>query len=236
MQIAYFDGEPDAQAAAQVLQELGFNAEVHRCTDETYAETVKKFFDGVTGNFERNAVVESDADPESFETVVMRHHGRVTEGEAEQKTLDDYRRAEQIGRQHLATFDTLDFDVFSNQDWSRFHESHAPDIVVHWPDGHVTNGIDVHIADMKKLFVHAPDTRIKEHPIKIAMGEWTSVVGIMEGTFTKPLTTDDGKIVEPNGKAFKIMMCTVGHWNGDVMNEEYLFWDNATYAKQLGLA
>ncbi len=31
-------------------------------------------------------------------------------------------------------------------------------------------------------------------------------------------------------------MCTVGHWNGDVMDEEYLFWDNATYAKQLGLA
>ncbi len=70
-------------------------------------------------------------------------------------------RAEKIGRAHLATFDTLDFDVFSNQEWSRLHESHSHDVKVHWPDGHVTDGIDVHIADLKKLFVYAPDTRIK---------------------------------------------------------------------------
>jgi len=145
-------------------------------------------------------------------------------------------RAEKIGRAHLAKFDTLDFDVFSNQEWSRLHESHSHDVKVHWPDGHVTDGIDVHIADLKKLFVYAPDTRIKEHPIKIQMGEWTSVVGVMEGTFTKPMPTGDGKSIAPNGKAFKIMMCTVGHWRDGVMNEEYLFWDNATYAKQLGLA
>ena len=36
----------------------------------------------------------------------------------------------------LKTFDTLDFDVFSNQKWDRLHESHAKDIVVTWPDGH----------------------------------------------------------------------------------------------------
>ena len=30
----------------------------------------------------------------------------------------------------LATFDTLDFDVFSNQKWTRLSESHANDIVV----------------------------------------------------------------------------------------------------------
>jgi hypothetical protein len=80
MRIAYFDGEPDAQAAADVLQTLGFEAVVHRCTDETYTETVRKFFEGKSGNFERNAVLESDADPESFETVIIRHHGRVARG------------------------------------------------------------------------------------------------------------------------------------------------------------
>ena len=31
-------------------------------------------------------------------------------------------------------------------------------------------------------------------------------------------------------------MCTVGHWKGGVMDEEYLFWDNQTYMKQIGLA
>jgi hypothetical protein len=31
-------------------------------------------------------------------------------------------------------------------------------------------------------------------------------------------------------------MCTVGHWKDGVMTEEWLFWDNMTYMKQLGLA
>lgn len=80
MRTAYFTAEPDAWAAAQVLHELGFNAEVQRCGTETYEETVKKFFVGEIGNYEKNAIVESDADPESFQTVIIRHHGRVAEG------------------------------------------------------------------------------------------------------------------------------------------------------------
>ena len=80
MRSAYFDGEPDAQAAADVLHELGFEAVVHLCTNEPYTETVLKFFEGKSGNFERNAELKSDADPESFETVITRHHGRVARG------------------------------------------------------------------------------------------------------------------------------------------------------------
>jgi hypothetical protein len=149
--------------------------------------------------------------------------------------LARYQTAEKIAKAHIATFDTLDFDVFTNQKWDRLRESHAADVAVHWPDGHVTHGIDRHIADLKAMFVYAPDTRIQEHPVKIANGEWTSVIGIMEGTFTKPMPIGDGKTIPPTGKAFKIVMCTVGHWKNGVMNEEYLFWDNQTYMKQIGL-
>ena len=150
--------------------------------------------------------------------------------------LARYQRAEEIAKAHIATFDTLDFDVFTNQKWDRLRESHAADVAVHWPDGHVTHGIDRHIADLKAMFVYAPDTRIQQHPVKIANGEWTSVIGIMEGTFTKPMPIGDGKTLAPTGKAFKIVMCTVGHWKNGTMDEEYLFWDNQTYMKQLGLA
>src|SRR5258708_24684850 len=67
--------------------------------------------------------------------------------------------------QHIATFDDLDFNVFSGQQWARLHVSHAKDIVVHWPDGHQTTGIEKHIEDLKAMFVYAPDTRIKVHPV-----------------------------------------------------------------------
>ena len=71
--------------------------------------------------------------------------------------------------------------------------------------------------------------------MKFGSGDWTSVTGIMEGTFTKPMPIGNGKSLPPSGKRFTIAMCTVGHWKDGVMDEEYLFWDNLTYMKQLGL-
>ncbi len=138
--------------------------------------------------------------------------------------------------EHIARFDELDFDVFTNQKWDRLHESHAKDIIVHWPDGHQTRGIDKHIEDLKAMFVYAPDTRIQVHPVKFGSGDWTGVVGVMEGTFTKPMPIGDGKTLAPTGKPFNLWMATVGHWKDGVMDEEYLFWDNQTYMKQIGLA
>ena len=138
--------------------------------------------------------------------------------------------------QNIATFDDLDFNVFSGQAWDQLSRSHTHDILVHWPDGHTTKGIDKHIEDLKAMFVYAPDTRIKVHPVKFGAGDWTCVIGIMEGTFTKPMPAGDGKSIAPTGKAFKLPMCTVGHWNDQgIMDEEYLFWDSATYMKQLGV-
>jgi hypothetical protein len=150
--------------------------------------------------------------------------------------LAQYEAAERIADKHLATFDDLDFNVFTFQQWARLHESHSRDVLVHWPDGHQTKGIEKHIEDLKAMFVYAPDTRIKIHPVKIASGEWTSVIGVMEGTFTQPMPIGDGKVIQPTGKPFKLTMCTVGHWKDGVMDEEYLFWDNQTFMKQIGLA
>src|ERR1700722_4389437 len=81
-------------------------------------------------------------------------------------SLKQYEEASKISEEHLATFDTLDFDVFSGQDWDRLKESHATNVTVYWPDGHATQGIEKHIADMKVLFAYAPDTRIKVHSVK----------------------------------------------------------------------
>lgn len=137
---------------------------------------------------------------------------------------------------NLANFDDLDYNVFSNQKWTELHRSHSPDVVVHWPDGRTTKGIDKHIEDLKAMFVWAPDTRIKEHPVKFGQGEWTAVIGVMEGTFTQPMPIGDGKTIPPTGKAFKIQMATIARWNKEgTMDEEYLFWDNQEFMRQIGL-
>jgi len=136
----------------------------------------------------------------------------------------------------LATFDTLDFDVFSNQKWPRLSESHANDIVVTWPDGHETSGIARHIEDLKGMFVYAPNTNIAVHPIRICSGDYTAVTGIMTGTFSRPMPTGDGKTVAPTGKSFRLTMATIGHWKGATMDHEWLFWDNHEFMRQIGLA
>lgn len=138
---------------------------------------------------------------------------------------------------NLANFDDLDFNVFTGQKWDELHRSHAKDITVHWPDGHSTRGIDVHIDDLAAMFVYAPDTRIEIHPIKIGSGDWTAVMGVLEGTFTEPMPTGEGSFIQPTGKAFKINMVTIGRWNDEgTMDEEWLMWDNLAFMKQIGLA
>ncbi len=141
----------------------------------------------------------------------------------------------QIVATNLATFDDLDFNVFSNQKWDELSKSHSKDILVHWPDGHTTTGIVRHIEDLRAMFIYAPDTRIKVHPVKFGSGEWTCVIGEMEGTFTKGMPIGHARSIPPTGRHFKIPMSTIGRWKDGVMVEEFLFWDNQAYTKQLGL-
>jgi len=137
-------------------------------------------------------------------------------------------------QQNLANFDDLDFRVYSGQKWDEFPRSHAENIVVHYPDGSTTTGLADHLEKLKPQFVFAPDTSIKEHPIKLADGNFTAVQGIMTGTFTKPLDMGNGNVIQPTGKRFVLPMMTVGRWEGGVMQEEWLFWDNASFMQQIG--
>ncbi|MGO4778243.1 ester cyclase, partial [Lysobacter sp. 2RAB21] len=137
---------------------------------------------------------------------------------------------------NLQTFDELDFVHYSNQQWNDFHKSHAQNILVHYPDGRTTTGLDAHIAELKPLFAFAPDTKIKVHPIKIAQGNLTAVTGVMGGTFSQPMALGDGKTLAPTQKRFKLDMATIGRWEKGVMVEEWLFWDNQAFMKQIGAA
>lgn len=146
-----------------------------------------------------------------------------------------HKAAADLCAQRLSTFDTLDFDVFTHQKWDRLGESHAPDITVTWPDGHETHGIAKHIEDLKGMFVASPDTRVSDHPIRVCSGDYTAVTGVMEGTFSRPMPGPDGKMIAPTGKAVHMLMATIGHWKGNTMDHEWLFWDNQTYMRQMGL-
>jgi SnoaL-like polyketide cyclase len=171
----------------------------------------------------------------------MNNSGKVTVSKSEidsmRNQIKEMTAGSEVLAKNLATFDTLDYTVFSNAQWVRLHESHSQDVKVNWPDGHFTVGLQKHIEDLSAMFVYAPDTRIKQHPVRFgnSTGEWTAVTGVFEGTFTKPMPIGNSKFIQPTGKAFKMPMCTIGHWKDGVMIEEFLFWDNQTYMNQIGL-
>jgi len=137
---------------------------------------------------------------------------------------------------NLKRFDRLDFDAYSGRkDMKLFRELHCPDVVVVFPDGRTTHGIDQHVTDIHGLFNGTPDSRITAHPISFGSGEWTATTGVLEATFTEPMKLPDGTSIPPTGKKVKMPMATIARWQNGCIAEEHLFWDNAEYMKQLGL-
>ena len=152
------------------------------------------------------------------------------------KQLNEILAGQKLTEEYLQKFDTLDFVVYSNQEWERLHESHAENILVYYPDGSTTVGLEDHIAALEPMFVFAPNTKINVHPIRFGTGQYTAVTGYIEGTFSDPMPIGDGKFIDPTGKSFKLPMVTIGLWKDGTMYEEHLFWDNMAFMKQIGLA
>ncbi|WP_338732370.1 ester cyclase [Mangrovimonas cancribranchiae] len=177
----------------------------------------------------------------SFAVFLTNCTNNSTELQSKIKTLEaelqTYKDAETKTQQRLMVFDTLDYEFYTNQKWDKFSHSHASDIVVYNADGSISKGLyPAHITDLKPMFVFAPDTRIENHPVKFGNGDWIAVIGELKGAFTKPMPIGDGKTIAPTGKKFKLRMATIAHWKDGKMTEEYLFYDNQDFMKQIGLA
>ena len=112
---------------------------------------------------------------------------------------------------NLERFDKLDFEAWNNRNWTLFREIHSPDVLVTDFNGNTTRGIEQHVQWAMAAISAAPDSRILDHPIKIAAGNWTAVTGTLPGNVT---------------------MVTVAHWEDGRIAEEYLFMQNPTVMNQ----
>jgi len=152
---------------------------------------------------------------------------------AELKALQAAMEVQQL---NLSKMDDFNSNVFSGQRWELLGKSHAQNVVVHWPDGRTTNELGQHEQDLRAIFEWAPDTRITDHTVRVANGDWTAVTGIMEGTFTQPMTMPDGKNIPPTGKRYSLPVATFAHWKDRVMDEKHIYYDNDALFTQLGVA
>jgi hypothetical protein len=99
---------------------------------------------------------------------------------------------------NLERFDKLDFEGWNNQNWTLFEELHSPDVFVDI-NGNTTSGIEEHLQFGKAAqSAAAEDLKILDHPIKIAAGDWTAVIGTLPGNVTMMTLArwEDGRIAE----------------------------------------
>ena len=106
---------------------------------------------------------------------------------------------------NLAGMDELDFEGWNKADWrGAFARRHTNDVLVEFKGQPATHGIEEHIDAMKALVESSGGTpqQVTSHPIRFGSGEWTCVVGELEGV---------GREV------------TVARWRDGAIAEEYIW-------------
>ena len=150
--------------------------------------------------------------------------------------INAFEKEKQIVEKNIALFDKMDLEAFTNQDMNTIKEIHSDDVIVYNPDGSKTTGMTPdHEREIQWIFDTYPDIKITEHPIKFGSGNWTAGISTVNGTWTKPMILEDGTVLEQTGKSFEIKMTTIAKWNNEKIVEEYLFWDNVEWNKQIGI-
>ncbi len=130
-------------------------------------------------------------------------------------------------------------DAFNRRDKAAMDAAHHPDMVAHiMGSAEPIRGREAHAAAMDGMFRAFPDVHIYNdpYPIQFGEGDWMTVVTKATGTFNGELVLPDGTVIPGTGKSFELNFSTTARWDGDLLVEEYVFWDSALMAQQIGLA
>ena len=130
-------------------------------------------------------------------------------------------------------------DAFNARDFAAVDAVHHPDMVAHIPgNAEPIYGREAHSKAMAQLIRMFPDVYVHSdpYPIQFGSGDWITVVTRTTGTFKGEMKLPDGKVIAPTGKSFNLSFTSTARWDGDVLIEEYVFWDSALQAQQIGLA
>ena len=94
-------------------------------------------------------------------------------------------------------FERVDFEAWNGPDWDLFRKLHTDDVIVDMFGDH-TEGIDAHVNACQAYQNSTPASKVLEHPVRMADGDWTCVVSFAEGGvhFVTVAKWRDGAIAE----------------------------------------
>ena len=140
---------------------------------------------------------------------------------------------------HLLALMKKGDDAFNVRDFATTAALHHPEMIAHvMGSTEPIRGEPAHAAAMNEMIRIFPDVHVHSdpYPIQFGSGDWITVVTRTTGTFKGEMKLPDGKVIAPTGKSFDLDFATTARWDGDVLIEEYVFWDSALQAQQIGLA
>jgi hypothetical protein len=129
--------------------------------------------------------------------------------------------------------------AFNRHDQAYFAAAHHRDMVAHVMGSlEPVVGRDALGAALDAMVGAFPDMRVHNdpYPVQFGAGDWTTVIGKVTGTFSGELVLPDGTVVPGTGKSFEVDLATTARWEAGLMVEEWVFWDSALMARQIGLA
>ena len=140
---------------------------------------------------------------------------------------------------HLLALMKKGDDAFNSRDFAAMKAVHHPDMIAHIAgSAEPIRGRDAHATAMEEMFRIFPDVHADNdhYPVQFGSGDWITVITRATGTFTGQMTLPDGNMIAPTGRAFDLDIATTARWDGDLLIEEFVFWDSALQAQQIGLA
>jgi hypothetical protein len=129
-------------------------------------------------------------------------------------------------------------DAFNSRDYGAMDVAHHPEVIVHMPgSAEPTYGRAAHTAMIEAMLHIFPDVHVDNDPYPIQFGSATGspFVTRVTGTFTGEMVLPDGSVIVPTGRAFDIDFGRIARWDGDLLIEEFVFWDSALQAQQVGV-
>ena len=129
--------------------------------------------------------------------------------------------------------------AFNRRDGAYFVAAHHPGMVAHVMGSlEPVAGRDALGAALDAMVRAFPDMHVHNdpYPVQFGAGDWTTVIGRVTGTFSGELVLPDGTVIPGTDKSFEVDLATIARWEGELMVEEWVFWDSALLAQQIGLA
>lgn len=131
-------------------------------------------------------------------------------------------------------------DAFNARDIDGMAAVHHPEAVCHVTgSAEPTTTLPPHMRAVEEMIEAFPDVHVHNdpYPVQFGQGDWVTVISKITGTFTGRMTAPDGTAIPPTGKSFEVNFSTTCRWNDSgQLVDEYVFWDSALLAEQIGLS